>query len=346
MFKKSISIGIIVLFLFCNISFTTLSDENSGNLSGKTLYVGGSGEGNYTKIQDAIDDASDGDTVFVYSGTYYVNVNFIEINNSIELRGQSRNKTVIKALADSVLFINKSNVSISNFTFENFWILCGPTKIEEAVKKFYNIEISNNRIKNSICLFIENCNNVKISGNTFSPKKDNLTWGILSNYNSNAKIENNVISGFMVGLSITDGNVVKNNFIQNNIIGLQTWVFDESLYPCVISENNFINNVLHSRFGLLYSSLISKYISSICKNNIINNYMSKDKDNFHLKNKNLLTYIKWNGNYWDNWMGIGPKYIFGNIFFLGPLGPFFPLPMVNLDWHPAKEPYDIPFPEV
>ena len=35
-----------------------------------TLYVGGSGEGNYTKIQDAIDDASDGDIVFVYNGTY------------------------------------------------------------------------------------------------------------------------------------------------------------------------------------------------------------------------------------------------------------------------------------
>jgi len=67
--RKSITIVIIILFLFCNVSFTTLSDENN-NPTIRTLYVGGSGPGNYTKIQDAIDDASYGDTVFVYNGTY------------------------------------------------------------------------------------------------------------------------------------------------------------------------------------------------------------------------------------------------------------------------------------
>ena len=35
-----------------------------------TLYVGGSGPGNYSSIQAAIDDANNGDTVFVYNGTY------------------------------------------------------------------------------------------------------------------------------------------------------------------------------------------------------------------------------------------------------------------------------------
>jgi hypothetical protein len=40
--------------------------------NGKTLYVGGTGEGNYTKIQDAIEDAVDGDTVFVYDEGHHI----------------------------------------------------------------------------------------------------------------------------------------------------------------------------------------------------------------------------------------------------------------------------------
>ena len=43
-------------------------------LSGNTLYVSGSGPGNYTRIQDAIDNTSDRDTVYVYHGTYVENL--------------------------------------------------------------------------------------------------------------------------------------------------------------------------------------------------------------------------------------------------------------------------------
>ena len=93
MFKKSVTIGIIPLFIFCNISFTTLSNENN-NLSSETLYVGGSGPGNYTKIQDAIDDASDGDTVFVFSGIYN---EFLSIDKSIQLIGEDKNTSIINA---------------------------------------------------------------------------------------------------------------------------------------------------------------------------------------------------------------------------------------------------------
>ena len=72
----------LVGFLICILLVVTILPA-SGNLmkegiikslsSGNTLYVGGSGEGNYSKIQDAINGASDGDTVFVYddSSPYY-----------------------------------------------------------------------------------------------------------------------------------------------------------------------------------------------------------------------------------------------------------------------------------
>lgn len=53
---------------------------------GKTLYVGGDGPGNYTKIKDAIDDSSDGDTVFAYSGTYKENLIVNKCNSPTQMQ--------------------------------------------------------------------------------------------------------------------------------------------------------------------------------------------------------------------------------------------------------------------
>ena len=66
-----------------------------------TLYVGGSGPNNYTKIQDAINDASDGDTVFVYNDSipYYEH---IIINKSINLIGEDKDTTIIAAKSKGV----------------------------------------------------------------------------------------------------------------------------------------------------------------------------------------------------------------------------------------------------
>ena len=64
----------------------------SESISGNTYFVGGHGQNNYSKIQDAIDNASDGDTIFVYSGIYHEN---IVINKSITLLGSGQDSTII-----------------------------------------------------------------------------------------------------------------------------------------------------------------------------------------------------------------------------------------------------------
>jgi hypothetical protein len=47
-------------------------------------------------------------------------------------------------------------------------------------------------------------------------------------------------------------------------------------------------------------------------------------------------YNKWDGNYYDKPRNL-PQLIFGTI----PLG-IIQIPWINIDWHPAKEPYYIP----
>ena len=64
---------LVLLFVCINVSGDSIKETKelpSVCFDGNILYVGGLGPNNYTKIQDAIDDAYDGDTVFVYNGIY------------------------------------------------------------------------------------------------------------------------------------------------------------------------------------------------------------------------------------------------------------------------------------
>ena len=81
------------------------------------LYVGGSGPGNYSRIQDAVDNASSGDTVFVYddSSPYYES---ITINAGISLRGEHRNTTSIEG-GNRAISIFTDGVNVSGFRISN-----------------------------------------------------------------------------------------------------------------------------------------------------------------------------------------------------------------------------------
>ena len=124
--KQFLVFGLIFLFVFSsfvpisigyNVKITNNINQHSNR--GKTLYVGGSGSNNYTKIQDAIDDAVDSDTVFVYddSSPYFENV---VIDKSINLIGEDRNTTIIDANYNlEVVKILADRVVLSGFTIQN-----------------------------------------------------------------------------------------------------------------------------------------------------------------------------------------------------------------------------------
>ena len=123
--KKKI-VGIVVCMLLIGTTLPVsgnvlLESTSMPLLSGLTLYVGGSGPNNYTSIQEAIDDASNGDTVFVYddSSPYYEN---LVIEKSIYLIGEAKETTVIDANEKEdadVILIKSDEVTIQGFTIQN-----------------------------------------------------------------------------------------------------------------------------------------------------------------------------------------------------------------------------------
>jgi parallel beta-helix repeat protein len=83
------------------------------NVKGTTLYVNMTGsDGAYTSIQDAINAASDGDTVYIYNGAYDEN---IRIEKTINLTGEDINSTIIYDLGGTdIIHIDAHWVNISN----------------------------------------------------------------------------------------------------------------------------------------------------------------------------------------------------------------------------------------
>jgi parallel beta-helix repeat protein len=165
---KKIILSTVIFIFLCVSSVpstsTTLKQKYIPTLSENTLYVGGNGTGNYTSIQDAINDANPGDTVFVYddSSPYYENIN---ISKKLNLMGENRNTTVIDGNGSgNVVYINKPAELV---TINGFIIQSGRNGISINHSKECTItnNIFENNINGGIRLRIHTKS--KITGNTF-----------------------------------------------------------------------------------------------------------------------------------------------------------------------------------
>ena len=79
----------IFIIMFILMFFSNITSSTSIN---RTIYVDDDGDADYNKIQDAINVANDGDTIFVYKGVYREN---LYVDKSIKLISEDINFTFI-----------------------------------------------------------------------------------------------------------------------------------------------------------------------------------------------------------------------------------------------------------
>jgi len=282
--KKGIVLGVVILFVGMNMSFLvgagTIGARISEPLSlnGSFLYVGGDGPGNYSTIQSAVDDAVDGDTVFVYSGIYHESVS---VCKAVSLLGEDKNTTIIdgSSVEDRLCGVAYSGdvgifylVTISGFTIQG--------NTDEGgcgIRITYpTVQISGNIIKdNEKGIFLYFTEDNYICNNTIT----NNTYGIYIRFTSGIS---NVIRG--------EGafHIIFCNDITDNQMGL--FIFDTS--HIVIEKNNFINNTRHASF----------------------NYFPIGRGPFGFITIIKPDRNSWHRNYWDDYNGSTggfPKVIFG-----------------------------------
>jgi parallel beta-helix repeat protein len=237
-------IGILVCMLLIGTAVLSVSGtvtvEKTFNPTfyGNTLYVGGSGPGNYSSIQSAINDASEGDTVFVYddSSPYY---EYIDLDKSISLMGENRETTVIDGGFEfEVIYVIANNVMISGFTLRNGDVgLYGSTNDSVISDNIFSSRQAGFALAYS-------SNNI-FSGNTVNGCYE---VGFAIYYSSNNNIfSDNVFTSIYVGvylLGSCNGNRIYGNTVKYCFYGI--WI--DWSFLNIIKKNNFMNNDLSAYF--------------------------------------------------------------------------------------------------
>ena len=253
-----------------------------------------SGGGDYTYIQWAIDNASEGDTVFVESGVYYEN---IRINKTINLIGNSRKNTTIYGERNyRIVAISADWVNISGFRLTN-----GSTGI-------YLFNSSHCQVENN------NCSNNQVYGIRVEGNFGHSNNNSIKNNTCNA---NGRGMSFIANIGLCNDNIIINNTCNSNIYdGIELYIM------WGLCDRNFIFNNICSYNGnsgieaqesdgnnISYNICIDNSGYAIClnggtNNNIIhlNTIINNNGSDLALDHgkENLWNTSK-EGNYWSNW---------------------------------------------
>jgi parallel beta-helix repeat protein len=360
-------IGICIIPICIGIKI----DNNIGILGtakGNILYVGGSGGGNYSTIQEAIDDATNGDTVFVFDNSSPYNEN-IRINKQIFVGGENRDTTIISGIdgQDHAVRMSSKNAEINGFT------IIGAAEGQDGITVYplmEEITISNNIIKDSSYgillqptstrititdnivsnneyegIILQESDRNIISGNTVTGSGD---FGIvIEAISKQNEIIDNTVEGNFAGIQLTGGSsqnkISGNNINSNDREGI--------IIEGVLTTTNEIieNNITGNNAGMKITSGGKNIINSnsFKENNleglylIISNENIIEMNNF-IDNRNNARFLvsfrnTWDANYWDDWIGLKidiplfknfPKTIRG-------------IALRNYDMNPQEEPYNI-----
>jgi parallel beta-helix repeat protein len=253
---RTLSIGILAFFYIFSFFFSNGTCEE---ITKPTLYVGGSELGNYTRIQDALNNITAGGTVYVFPGTYHEHV---VVTTPVHLIGDTKGSTIIDGDNEEyVVILDAGDSTLSGFSITHsgrtfpkagVYVRSNSNTISGNILtgNFYGIRLES--AKNNTITSNEIMHNLRC-GIYFSRSSDNtLTGNIVSNHsfngfglyefsNNNTFLENILSQNNFSGINIRDsmGNHVVDNRIFGDRIGLH---IPPPEYNTVVHGNIFSEN--------------------------------------------------------------------------------------------------------
>ena len=308
-----------------------------------TWTVDDDGPADFSSIQEAINAANQGDTIYVFNGTYYENV---VVNKTVSLIGENSSTTIIDGRGAGRAFnIGSNNVSVTGFTTKNasigFWLQKanfpqGDRILKDIVIVGNAIIDTSNGIVTSYCDSITITDNLILRGlygisflKTFASKVDNNAILNMSVFGTefidsggNYIAENNLsaVGAFptiCILLDVESGSIIRKNRCVNSNFG---GIVSDPGTNNTIEANTIENNDIGIR---LYGGTSHGNNNTLRENTIRNNtygiYLRSSRANEFYHN-NLIDNIyqldideelnSWDdgypsgGNYWSDYEGV------------------------------------------
>jgi len=249
----------------------------------------------YPTIQEAIDNADFGDTVFVRSGTYSER---LYISKSINLIGEDKNNTIIDGSGyDNAIRVDYTpNHEISGFTIKNIGYnnISNQEKISSRIEKLDKMD--------GILLWYSEDN--YIHDNIFIV--DNIGLYLARSHNNN--IVNNTIFSAYIGVLLVEANenIIKNNDITektttiSNYLNYGSWgiLLDNDIYLNTIQNNSisFFNTGIYIGQYSFNNNIVDNILTNNANNGIWGSY---ENNNNTIQDNRIFE----NGNGFGMWMG-------------------------------------------
>jgi hypothetical protein len=280
--RKTLALLLVLLFLASPV----LLPINTVKAQSSTLIV----PDQYPTIQEAINNASAGDTILVRAGSYNTTVAYADplqegslfINKTISLIGENSQNTIINTQEQitwaSALLIVASGVTISGFTIN------GNGNIIQIYSDSANITGNIiNTSGDSIAIDTGDSDSQIISNIV----KGNFQGIGISFSGGSCLVSNNLVSGFKSGIGGNCKNIqIINNTITNNAFGYQPLNYGTFSYNNIL--NNYQYNVFPSVAGM---DATYNWWGTIDPEAINQTIAHNDLSNYPLGNVNFIPYL-------------------------------------------------------
>ena len=238
----------------------------------------------YATIQEAINAANSGDTIYAEAGTYreHLTIN----KNNLTLTGQNMESIIDGEGIGTVVDVIANNVEINGFTIRNG----GPTYFGVRLYSSSNNKLTGNNVTNNYdsCIYLFGSSN-----NTFSGNNVGNSFGGISLYNAfnNTLIGNSVNNNSIYGIHLTDSS---DNIVSSNRITNSSWY---GIYLGYSSSNVLFGNTVagNGEEGVLLEHSPNNIIST---NNLANNRYGMRltlSSDYNSISQNNITASKWDG---------------------------------------------------